>query len=135
MKWLFFFLCCLGSGVVGGLVAGALTGPASVQTAVTDTTQVAEGGVSVNEVDNKMLMLHNNISRYFSSKIQVLSKTVNQISMTHNVPSRQLYFRTKYYVDCWDLLPLSSEILVKTRFSKMAFLLTSYLAICRSRHV
>ena len=90
MKWLFFFLCCLGSGVVGGLVAGALTGPASVQTAETDTTQVAEGGVSVNEVDNKMLMLQNNISRYFSSKIQVLSKTVNQMQTVNNVQqSRQ----------------------------------------------
>ena len=90
MKWLFFFLCCLGSGVVGGLVAGALTGPASVQTAETDTTQVAEGGVSLNEVDNKMLMLHNNISRYFSSKIQVLSKTVNQMQTVNNVQqSRQ----------------------------------------------
>ena len=90
VEWLFFFLCCLLSGVIGGLVAGVLTGPASAQSAETDTTQVAEGGVSLNEVDDRMVLLHNNISRYFSNKINVLSKTVNQISMTHNVQqSRQ----------------------------------------------
>ena len=71
-------------------MAGAIAGPASVQTAETDSTQVAQGGVSVNEVDNKMLMLQNNISRYFSSKIQVLSKTINQMQTVNNVQkSRQ----------------------------------------------
>ena len=71
-------------------MAGALAGPASVQTAETDSTQVAQGGVSVNEVDNKIMMLQNNISRYFSSKIQVLSKTINQMQTVNNVQnSRQ----------------------------------------------
>ena len=80
----------MGSGVIGGLVAGALAGPASVQTAETDSTQVAQGGVSVNEVDNKMLMLQNNISRYFSSKIQVLSKTINQMQTVNNVQQSEV---------------------------------------------
>ena len=61
VEWLFFFLCCLLSGVIGGLVAGVLTGPASAQSAETDNTQVAEGGVSLNEVDDRMVLLHNNI--------------------------------------------------------------------------
>ena len=79
VKWLMLGLCCLASGVVGGLTS-RLFGSSSTQTVETDTTQVSSGGMTLGEVDDKMMWMRNNISRYFSSKINVLSKTVNQIS-------------------------------------------------------